>query len=517
MTAVRSSYRTLAHVQFIVPNFWTETLYKVLGVRTSESTIHLHLILSEESDKLSSEPERQSRRPEASRERHSSLMAYLESPHRYPLRDSESHDKPRPLVVVQTIDFQDTQNLALAMIDSDDRGIMTFDYPLEGSIRHFSSVNAAAHDLLRDFSFSDDFWLKVDQVGDTGEDINFTSVTTEALDFKLRRIQVGDERKVVITVEKPEEQFGEEPPFYQEAAPMVNLDDPLIQYYIDAVENDFISRVAGISSVMICLTTETALAGNLNMATIHGLSSIQEIRGKSVHDLGYSVQHVEYVSRLYYSYYNYPAEGSSFVCKLNGVTTHHDHKTICPNVTLSVILVEPHEVKPITIYPSPLRMWRKSQWDDFIESLLVHAQENLHIASLERHIVPDSFKRQERSMYCYVFRGRFLPSGSKDGLKWGSSCNVASIGRLQKRYFYTTLENGNKIKRRVMWITEIPQLCVVEYKHLSYCGPILFDHLVGMDWEVLITAVSRRSEAKMLASLEHMSARSNMVNTLGGK
>lgn len=93
--------------------------------------------------------------------------------------------------------------------------------------------------------------------------------------------------------------------------------DQTVDFYVDAIEKDTLSRMGGLQSVLICLTTQVIqshrlyclmissshlclmrrqnlegcvrfLAGNVNMARAHKLSSPQEIRGKSVCEFIYN-------------------------------------------------------------------------------------------------------------------------------------------------------------------------------------------------------------------------------------
>ncbi|PRP74864.1 hypothetical protein PROFUN_09564, partial [Planoprotostelium fungivorum] len=417
---------------------------------------------------------------------------------------------PRKYIAMKTSRASDEPSgLASTVLNSDDRGIVTFECPSSGNIRRFLSVNDAAREMLQGYSFSDDFWRSVDHVGHTGESMDSNSEIFPNLHLKMKRVQVREKTIVVIHLESLREQNFEDPPF--QCGEMTFPGDQTVDFYVDAIEKDTLSRMGGLQSVLICLTTQNLegcvrfLAGNVNMARAHKLSSPQEIRGKSVYELGCSPDDVEAISRLYYSNYNFQTGKSSFTAVLNGYTTHQEHITISPDVVLSVIMMGPKAEESIRENRVASKVWKKSQWDMFVESLLLHVKENPELASMDRHKLPDSFMIDERSVYCYVYRGRFIPSGVKDGLKWRSSCNVTAGGKLQKRYFYASLDDGRKVKRRVLWTNDVPDLCVVEYRHLSHCGTIVSDQLAGMEWEALIHTVSQRVDARMLESLEEMS------------
>jgi hypothetical protein len=71
-------------------------------------------------------------------------------------------------------------------------------------------------------------------------------------------------------------------------------------------------------------------------------------------------------------------------------------------------------------------------------------------------------------MYCYLFKGAFLPSGSLDGRVWKPSQSARPTGDgLMKRYFY--YKEGNvKINRQVIWLTSDENWCFLDYRYLFF-------------------------------------------------
>ncbi|PRP81477.1 hypothetical protein PROFUN_10917 [Planoprotostelium fungivorum] len=233
---------------------------------------------------------------------------------------------PRKYIAMKTSRASDEPSgLASTVLNSDDRGIVTFECPSSGNIRRFLSVNDAAREMLQGYSFSDDFWRSVDHVGDTGEGMDSNSEIFPNLHLKMKRVQVNEKIIVVIHLERLREQNFEDPPF--QCGEMTLPGDQPVDFYVDAIENDTLSRMGGLQSVLICLTTQDLegcvrfLAGNVNMARV-----VQPTRDPSQPDeLGCSPDDVEAISRLYYSYYNFQTGKSSFTAVLKGCTTQQEH------------------------------------------------------------------------------------------------------------------------------------------------------------------------------------------------
>ncbi|PRP78163.1 hypothetical protein PROFUN_11293 [Planoprotostelium fungivorum] len=155
------------------------------------------------------------------------------------------------------------------------------------------------------------------------------------------------------------------------------------------------------------------------------------------------------------------------------------------------------------------RSWTKRQWEIFVEDLILYAKGHPRCTSRERQRLPEKFLADTNSVYCYVYRGAFLPSGMSDGFKWKSSCNVPSQGKLQKRYFYTTTPQGEKLRRRVMWSDEAPGMCAIEYRHCSHCGNTESEKLMSpkdIDWTEIMDHICEKGNQRLLQTMEELSA-----------
>eukprot|EP01117_Protostelium_nocturnum_P018882 TRINITY_DN799_c0_g2_i1.p1 TRINITY_DN799_c0_g2~~TRINITY_DN799_c0_g2_i1.p1 ORF type:complete len:208 (-),score=60.47 TRINITY_DN799_c0_g2_i1:183-806(-) len=111
--------------------------------------------------------------------------------------------------------------------------------------------------------------------------------------------------------------------------------------------------------------------------------------------------------------------------------------------------------------------WDKKGWISFLkESLEYLSREENEMFPLEKvPIFHDSLLDGE--VFCFFFRGMFLPSGNKDGFFWKPSKGVQlQGGELIRRYFYCK-SKGRKIQRQVTWLKDRPDLVCVEYKTKS--------------------------------------------------
>eukprot|EP01117_Protostelium_nocturnum_P001595 TRINITY_DN11934_c0_g1_i1.p1 TRINITY_DN11934_c0_g1~~TRINITY_DN11934_c0_g1_i1.p1 ORF type:complete len:210 (-),score=44.84 TRINITY_DN11934_c0_g1_i1:65-694(-) len=89
-------------------------------------------------------------------------------------------------------------------------------------------------------------------------------------------------------------------------------------------------------------------------------------------------------------------------------------------------------------------------------------QSGLFISHL-RPTLPDSFGGQGKKVYCFAYKGKFLPSGNLDGRYWKPSQGTKEKNSVCKRYFYSKDLDGNKMKRQVMWLKDNPDWNIVEY------------------------------------------------------
>ncbi|PRP76037.1 hypothetical protein PROFUN_01753 [Planoprotostelium fungivorum] len=180
-------------------------------------------------------------------------------------------------------------------------------------------------------------------------------------------------------------------------------------------------------------------------------------------------------------------------------------RELLPGVHLIVAVT--HDLKKESPAPSPERaslpfndlsgvqIWKRKTWDEITENCLHYISLHTHHASTERLTLPDAFLEDEKMVYCYAYtsdKGAFLPSGNQDGYIWKSSRGVVNtVGNLKKKYQYVDLPNGKKLRRRVMWLEEVKNVYMVEYRH-SENNNTTSDKLLGpecMDWPKLLCEV----------------------------
>eukprot|EP01114_Cavostelium_apophysatum_P016032 TRINITY_DN4494_c0_g1_i3.p1 TRINITY_DN4494_c0_g1~~TRINITY_DN4494_c0_g1_i3.p1 ORF type:complete len:585 (-),score=118.22 TRINITY_DN4494_c0_g1_i3:64-1818(-) len=96
------------------------------------------------------------------------------------------------------------------------------------------------------------------------------------------------------------------------------------------------------------------------------------------------------------------------------------------------------------------------EWIQFVSRVLTFLHdtdppESSHLYETKRQQLPSTFLENLNGIFCYVFKGKFLPSGAEDGLTWRPSQGAKPSGEnLMKRYFYCN-ENAVKVKRQVIW------------------------------------------------------------------
>ncbi|PRP80516.1 hypothetical protein PROFUN_11829 [Planoprotostelium fungivorum] len=180
--------------------------------------------------------------------------------------------------------------------------------------------------------------------------------------------------------------------------------------------------------------------------------------------------------------------------------------------------VGPHKLPSV---PSLLstQTWKRNGWDEVLENCIRHVIDNRHhYASREKMKLPEKFLEDEKAVYCYVFKSEnslgFLPSGNSDGFWWKSSRGIVSAGDTKRKYHYVDLPDGRKLRRRVMWLEEKKDICIVEYRHFDNINTDA-DKLMGpecMDWPTLLNEIHSGTQP-LTASLDRIGAYFDMAET----
>ncbi|PRP82852.1 hypothetical protein PROFUN_04715 [Planoprotostelium fungivorum] len=421
---------------------------------------------------------------------------------------------------------------AFAVLTTDERPTMVIKRRSGSSVGEIILQNQAAEELLTqvvsDESLYPQFAAAVDSVYKTGQSAE-AIVNTLQHTIKTKSATLSNQQYVIVTAKKMKEAKRSWVQLQHDAIPpRRNLFEESPEHpigpLINTVEQDLISRTLGTSSVFLLITSElvepgivTFFAVNPGVAARYGYSNPLQIRGKTSQELGLSPPEVMNMARQHRSHYDPNIQRASYSYDIANVTMLCENKLISPGVNLSVLfaLSKPEPTLPAppkSILPPVIldQRWNNHHWDVFLEDLLNHAKDNAQYTSPTRQKLPAAFFENPNCVYCYVYQGAegFLPSGQSDGFRWKSSCSTTSQGCLKKRYFYASTADGKKLRRRVMWTEKIPNLFIVEYRHISHCGLVQAEYLLGpsmMDWPVVVQHLCAQKNHQVLRAMNEIS------------
>jgi len=151
-------------------------------------------------------------------------------------------------------------------------------------------------------------------------------------------------------------------------------------------------------------------------------------------------------------------------------------------------------------------VWNSSlsqkQWTQLIQRILLYLTETnpdapSNVFKTDRQVLPNDFTLHQGSIFCYAYKGTFLPSGNADGKVWKPSQAAKPTGPgLMKRYFYCKEEHGStfiKVKRQVVWLTQDDSWCFLDYR-FNYKGKVTPSAVGipdGFDFQQLISDAMR--------------------------
>ncbi|PRP86883.1 hypothetical protein PROFUN_03631 [Planoprotostelium fungivorum] len=349
------------------------------------------------------------------------------------------------------------------------------------------------------------------------------SVATTA---RFQKISILDNAYVVITVKKKKEEYRVNRLIQGPA------DENLITYLCDAIESDVIGRTIGMDNLHIALSSEmwepgviTYYAINPSNAAFSGISP-WVARGKTSADFGISKPDIIRASLLAEETFDPVTQRSSYSVDIfTDTTLYMETKRITPKLHLSIMLLRSGAARtrpePITTERGEVpKSYKKHQWEALLEGVLKFVSENVQYSSTAKLRIPETFFNDNHNIFCYIYNNTepFLPSRSADGFQWKSSFCAPSKGTLQKRYFYHKTE-GQRMRRRVMWIDRLPHLQIIEYRHLDYNGEVETDHLMGQDtmsWPDIISRITIRSDHKLQKTMEEIDREFDVGLTRGG-
>ncbi|PRP89839.1 hypothetical protein PROFUN_00181 [Planoprotostelium fungivorum] len=390
--------------------------------------------------------------------------------------------------------------------------------------------------------FSDDvtrFWRTVRSVAITGIPTKTDMKSESNITTKFQKIVILDQTYVVISLKQTKEG--------KQVVPFLNhgpTDEHLVTYLCDAIENDIIGLTLGVDCLYVQLTSHVILqlspiahihqmwepgvvtyyAVNPNTARMCGIAP-HMARGKTSVELNRSKPELIRAASLSDETLDPVSQRSSFNMNMGSDTTlfmemkrDPDVMQITPELYLNIMIVRRGQAnkRPQSIVDKKgvvAESYKKHQWETLLEDILRFVSENVQYASTTKLEIPDEFFRNSQNIFCYIYHGSFLPSRSADGFQWKSSFCAPSPGHLQKRYFYHKTE-GHRMRRRIMWIESLPQLQIIEYRHLDHYGEVVTDHLIGPEmmssWPFLISQVTHREDYKLQNAMEEIDKEFNM-------
>eukprot|EP01117_Protostelium_nocturnum_P018216 TRINITY_DN757_c0_g1_i1.p1 TRINITY_DN757_c0_g1~~TRINITY_DN757_c0_g1_i1.p1 ORF type:complete len:344 (-),score=79.23 TRINITY_DN757_c0_g1_i1:241-1272(-) len=166
-------------------------------------------------------------------------------------------------------------------------------------------------------------------------------------------------------------------------------------------------------------------------------------------------------------------------------------------------------------YEQDANRWDQKEWNQFVEMLLewVNAENptDPRIYCKERAEIPIHFQ----GTLCYIYKGKFLPSGNKDGLYWRPSQGATPTGnRMLKRYFYSKTKGGDRIKRQLSCLEGAGNWWFVDYR-VGHLGATISNEIQtpnSTSWNLIVSKVQefrRRFQEGTIAKIE--SDRENFV------
>ncbi|PRP80651.1 hypothetical protein PROFUN_10706 [Planoprotostelium fungivorum] len=300
---------------------------------------------------------------------------------------------------------------------------------------------------------------------------------------------------------------------------------------VTAIENDVVGTVLGLRQINMSVIhfpqrgAIRYLAGNLNLARLFKLSCAADLQDRTSVELGQTSND----SAIVYDWYHQHVENKVVVCSTEleqfpGMVFMITAREVIPGYWVCMAITHSRN---LTTGPHPLsspksgvpKMWIRNRWDQFMEETLRYVNQNRQFTSEFRRKIPKEFFDNPLNVYCYAYMSDqpFLPSGNRDGYLWKSSRGIVSAGKLQRKYHYTILPNGTKLRRRVMWLEETKNLWIIEYRHFDNSCNTEADKLMGpdcMNWNLILNSVYAEAPQELSTSIDKISSHFSMAETL---
>ncbi|PRP86301.1 hypothetical protein PROFUN_05442 [Planoprotostelium fungivorum] len=395
--------------------------------------------------------------------------------------------------------------------------------------------NAAAKELLAEFvdkegnssEATSRFWNSINRIigGDDIKEEEFVLPGSRLL-IKYRRIENHSDPIIVVTAKNIVEKKKTPSSLFLQHGPA----DEVVAL-TNAVEEDIIGRTLGLGHLILTLTLRkpedvdhhTYLSGNVNAARRLKASQAYQMRGRTSVEMNQPAADVNSLHQLFRTNFNVNSKTSSF--------------NVVPGVNLGLSLMYkqmPQKGGPRKLPTAKVKVpkkWIRSRWDSLVEDCIRHIQHNQHHASKSHNTIPTKFLEDAEYVYSYALINYEGLKPIVDGYAWKSSRSTVCTGdgatspwhrltfpgSLQKRYHYTDLPDGKKLRRRMMWLNEIKGVYIVEYRHTeaSSSGTEMAK-LLGpecMDWQNLIEEVHSQMNQQFTASCDLINSHFDMAET----
>ncbi|PRP80225.1 hypothetical protein PROFUN_12111 [Planoprotostelium fungivorum] len=297
----------------------------------------------------------------------------------------------------------------------------------------------------------------------------------------------------------------------------------------NAIEEDLIGRMLGMFKVNVSLIKMVErgkheyITANKNVANIFNLPEAYQLRGRKSDTLGCFESDSASIYDQFRDFNNSENKTATFYMELEqfpNLTFFTSSREVMPGIFLCLCIEhdrltfpEPRPHRPpklnrISRVSSP-KVWSRIRWDQFMEECILHLNHNRQHASNTRIKLPDHFMDNTENVFCYAYASDqpFLPAGHGDGHTWKSSRGIVCAGNLQRKYHYTELPDGRKLRRRVMWLEDVKGLWMVEYRHFENNCNTEASHLMGtelLDWNFLTSEIYTQSTSKLDNEMEQM-------------
>ncbi|PRP86154.1 hypothetical protein PROFUN_03141 [Planoprotostelium fungivorum] len=420
------------------------------------------------------------------------------------------------------------EDTALSIVLSSEKAMLVVAFSTEGP--YLKIINQIARELLSQLWEMSNiqaeepmqkFWSSVEATARGEKDLCDTlKLSGNHIRIKYRRAEVKAEPIVVVSAKK-----------------VKGRDDSIpfgLSGLMNALEEDIVGKVLGMTQINASLVempvrgVHKYLVTNRNLASVFSLTDAHSMRGKNWFELGQLSSDSAMIYDMFKNYNDPKSKTATSSLELDqfpNITFMSASREIIPNVFLCLSITHNRSASRLSPRPPAIpragvpKSWMKNRWDYFMEDCIHFIDANRQHASQIKCKLPDEFLNDANKVFVYAYRSEqpFLPSGNSDGYTWKSSRNIACTGNLQRKYHYADLRNGKKLRRRVMWLKEVKDTWMVEYRHFE-CNnnSTEADNLIGpktMDWPTVLNEIYSQTAHQLLLETDKIASHFDMGDT----